>query len=377
MNKKKIGYALFGLLSFCYRLFPVNPKKRVFYMIHNDYKCGNLRYLYEAFLRKEPNHAYIFVSKVDLFQRKKGWGILYFYFVLNFHMMTAREIYLNDNFLPLAFMPIRKRTKVVQLWHGVGALKKFSLSSEKNPEVRKMVMDGNARVSHLFVSGKAVIPFYEEAFQISRNRIFPVGLPVIDFYFNENIRKEARKTFYSRYEELKNKKILLYTPTFRKTMEENKELLEAFSIHNLKEGLGEQWAILMRLHPSISESEILPLLPEGVYDVSAYKDVKDLYEVSDCLVNDYSSTVVEYSLLKKPIFLFAPDLEKYDRGFYRDYIKNSPGEIVKDYESLLIAVRNQEPDLEKIEHFLSLHYDYFDSRNCERILNVLSDGEEI
>ncbi len=50
-----------------------------------------------------------------------------------------------------------------------------------------------------------------------------------------------------------------------------------------------------------------------------YSDITDLYMVADCLVTDYSSTVVEYVLLDKPIILFAYDLDKYDRGFYRDY----------------------------------------------------------
>lgn len=375
MSIKQAGYLFLGLISSFYRLFPVNKKKAVFYMIHNDHKCGNLKYMYEALKKEREGEAFIFISKAELFQNKLR-GMFYFYFILNFHLMTASEIYLNDNFLPLAYMPLRKRTRVVQFWHGVGAFKRFGLSTEKRAEVRRLVIKGNRRLTHLFISGKEVLPFYEEAFQVKREKIYPVGLPVLDFYFDERKREEAREDFFSEYPDLRNKKILLYTPTFRNTLEENKAILAAFSVRELKESLGEDWAILMRLHPSILDCGLINDLPEAVYDVSSFRDIKKLYEVSSVLVNDYSSTVVEFSLLKKPVIFFAPDLEEYDRGFYRDYRTTVPGEIVRDFTSLLRAIKAEHSDYLKNELFLKLHYDYYDSENCKRIIEILTRKEE-
>ena len=48
------------------------------------------------------------------------------------------------------------------------------------------------------------------------------------------------------------------------------------------------------------------------YDYSFY----DVLSLADCLITDYSSCVFEFSLLRRPGFMFATDLEKYDRGFY-------------------------------------------------------------
>lgn len=372
MNIKRLGHLLFGLCSLPYRLFPMNPHKTVFYMIHNEHKCGNLKYMYDRLYETRPNDTYVFISKAELFSGKnKLKGILYFYFVLSFHLMTAGYIYLNDNFLPLAYMPIRKTAKVIQFWHGIGAFKRFGLSSEKDEYVRKTVERENRKITHLFVSGKAVVPYYEEAFKVSREKIFPVGLPVLDFYFDEELKRAAKDNFYCQFENIKNKKILLYTPTFRNTMAENKALLEAFSVNELKKSLGEEWAVLIRLHPTISDSGIIKNLPEDVYDVSSYKDIKELYEVSDVLVNDYSSTVVEFALLGKTIVCFVPDFDKYDRGFYRDYKENAPGEIVEDFDGLLNAVRMSKTDIKKIDKFLKLHYDYFDANNRRRISDIL------
>lgn len=373
MSKKKIGYFLWGFLSSFYRLFPLNKRKIVLFMIHNDYKCGNLRYMYEALLKENPENYYIFISKAELFKSKIS-GYFYFYFILNYHLMTAKEIYLNDNFLPLAFMPLRKNVKLIQLWHGIGAFKRFGLSSENDDEVRKLVQKGNKKVTHLFVSGKSVVSYYKEAFQVDKERIYPVGLPVLDYYFDEERKKKARERFYSYFSELKNKKLLLYTPTFRKTLEENHALLKKISFSHLKELLGDEWAILIRLHPTMITRGIIEKLPKGVYDMSTYQDIKDLYEVSDVLVNDYSSTVVEYSLLKKPVIFFAPDLEEYDRGFYRDFKETVPGNIVMDLESLVREIKEEKTDNDKLNYFLSLHYDYFDSNNSNRILEIIRNG---
>lgn len=372
MNIKRLGHILFGLCCLPYRLLPLNQNKTVLFMIHNDHKCGNLKYMYDSLSEKRPNDTYIFISKAELFSgENKLIGLLYFYFVLSFHLMTAGSIYLNDNFLPLAYMPLRKSAKVIQLWHGIGAFKRFGLSTEKDQYVRQTVEEGNKRITHLFVSGKAVIPYYEEAFRVSRDRIFPVGLPVLDFYFDDELKKAAKENFYRKFKGLENKKILLYTPTFRKSMAENEAVLKAFSVSELKEELGEEWAILIRLHPTISDSGIIKNLGEDVYDVSFYEDVKELYEVSDVLVNDYSSTAVEYALLRKPIVCFVPDFDKYDRGFYRDYEENAVGEIVKDFSGLLSAIRQGKSDDAKLDGFLKLHYDYFDSNNRGRILDIL------
>ena len=373
MNIKKIGYQIYGCISQLFRICPVKKEKVVFFMVHNSKFKSNLGYMYQAMKKENPNRKFVIVSKADLFSGgtlKKIKGALYFYFGLNYHLATAEYVFLNDNFLPLSCMHVSKKTKIVQMWHGIGAWKRFGLTTEEDPVTREAVEKGNKKVTHLFVSAKRIVPFYEEAMGIPKERIYPVGLPVLDFYFREDMRKQARERFYESYPMLRNKKILLYTPTFRATKEENEQLLKRFQAEKLKNALGEDWAVLVRLHPALKGQFVES--GEGCYDASGYADVKDLYEVADVLVNDYSSTMVEYVLLDKPIVLFSYDLEKYDRGFYADYVKNSPGPIVTDLEQLVEVVKKQEVDEEARERFLQLHYDYYDADNTKRVMEILS-----
>lgn len=378
MDKKEIGYKLYaGIAALC-QIFPKKSDKALFYLIHNDHFRGNLRMIYEELKKRNPTGTYVVVNKAGLFQgsfMNKIKGAFYFYFVLNYHFATASQIYLNDNFLPLAYMPVKKGTKILQFWHGIGAWKRFGLSTENREVTRRAVEKGNQKVTHLFVSGRNVVPFYKEAFGIEEEKIFPTGLPVLDFYFSEEKRACARREFYESYPQLQGKKLLLYTPTFRNSTEENENLQRVFDAKRLQKLLGEEWCILTRLHPSLRGTIAVEGDFAGVVDVSAYGDIKGLYEVANVLVNDYSSTMVEFALLRKPILLFAYDLEDYDRGFYRDYLENVPGNVVRTLEELAEEVKKEHLEAEKLERFLTLHYDYYDDKNTERVLDVI-DGRE-
>ena len=187
---KKIGYWIFGILFHLFRLFPVQSKKTVLFMVHDCKFQGNIRYIYEEMKRRDAGFRFVRLSKREILTPKgqgisKLWhtitGNLYFFVGISFHLATAEYIFLNDNFLPLAYMNPSPQTKIVQLWHGVGAFKKFGLTTEQDPLVRSCVSRGNQRVTHLFVSSSQIASCYEEALAIPRQRIFPTGIPLTDF----------------------------------------------------------------------------------------------------------------------------------------------------------------------------------------------------
>jgi len=64
-----------------------------------------------------------------------------------------------------------------------------------------------------------------------------------------------------------------------------------------------------------------------------------LLPVTDLLITDYSSILFEYSIYKKPMLFYAPDMKEYgvERGFYLDYQK-LPGTIVTRQEELAAQV---------------------------------------
>ena len=364
---KKIGYWIFGILFHFFRIFPVKNKKVVLFMVHDCKFQGNIRYVYEEMKRRQEGFQFVILSKRNILTPtgtgikkvvSKIKGTLQFFVGISYHFATAEYVFLNDNFLPLAYMNPSKKTKIVQLWHGVGAFKRFGLTTEGDELVRKCVKKGNQKVTHLFVSSSKVIPCYEDALAIKKERIFPTGIPLTDFYFDEAAKKKAGNAVYENYPELKGKKILLYAPTFRETSQQNKDIFKYFSMEKVMEQLGEDWCILVRLHPHVREA--MPKLPKGCYDMTEYSDIKGLFVVSDLLVADYSSVVVEYVLLGKPILLYAYDLEQYDRGFYGPYEEEAPGMLLRSEEEFLEALTKP---------FKMVHFDKFIEKQYDGILD--------
>lgn len=371
---KKLGYLLFAVIFNICRLFPVKRGKNILFNGHNHGLNGNLLQIRRGLMKAEPSMKIKWYAKRDMFSGGglgKIKGVFGFFFLLPFQMATSETVFLNDNFLPLAYCFPSKKTKIVQLWHGAGAFKKFGLSTETDEKVKQQVSRANSRLTHLFVTSEKVIPFYQEAFGIGRDRIYVTGVPVTDVYFQQDKIEQGQERFYRIYPELHEKKILLYTPTFRRTSQENLEIMEHFPMERLQKLLGDSWVVLVKMHPKYPVDNI----PNHsfCYDMTDYAHITDLYFVSDLLMTDYSSTIVEYVLLDKPVILYAYDLNDYDRGFYRDYESSVPGEIAQNEEELLEIFSSLGEDSTRRRAFADMQYDFKDSDATERILSVLRE----
>lgn len=373
---KEVGYLIFAFFFAVGRIFPVKRGKIVLFNGHNHGLNGNLEEIKKAMEQQEGSekrYTFLLYAKRDLFHDHGIFGkcmdAFRFFVQWPVQMATAEKIFLNDNFLPLGYCKPAKGTQVIQLWHGAGAFKKFGLSTEKDENVRKQVVRANRRLTHLFVTSEQVVPYYQEAFGVPEEKIYAAGIPVTDLYFQKEQKVQSQERFYKKFPELTGKKLLLYTPTFRNTVEENSAILEHFSVERIHEVLGDEWVILIRMHPKFPSEHIVQ--NSFCYNMTDYSQIIDLYFVSDMLITDYSSTVVEYSLLDKPILLYAYDLEQYDRGFYRDYETTVPGDVAHNGQELLALLKNDGKKDVKRQNFVKLQYDYRDGDSAKRILAVL------
>ena len=75
---------------------------------------------------------------------------------------------------------------------------------------------------------------------------------------------------------------------------------------------------MYRFHHKIKESQAINLKSERLVDVSQYPDMQEILYDADILITDYSSTMWDFSLMFKPCFIYATDLECYrnERDFY-------------------------------------------------------------
>ena len=96
---------------------------------------------------------------------------------------------------------------------------------------------------------------------------------------------------------------------------------------------------------------------------------------TDILLNDYSTTSVDFSILKRPQIFCMPDYDEYDalKGFIDDYKKTMPGDSFDDiygFFKLLDKIMQDEPqyikDYEKQrEYLLDKYYNLSNTKSVE------------
>lgn len=358
------------------RIFPVKSNRVSFITTKNASFESNLRFLAEELKTRETSkgkkYEYHFIPK-DQFS------------LSNMKLLaTSKYIFLTDNFFALAFMRFSKKTKLIQLWHGTGLFKKFGYDLLKDNEKKVMLKFSN-KITNLFVSSKNVVDIYARNFAIDKSKVLPLGIPRNDFYSKEHLDEKyvskLKAEFEKRYPNLKGKKIVLYAPTFREHPKYN-AVFNYFNIEDFIEELGDEYILCIKLHPNYNkftdknyQIDLDQLSYQyNIVNFTDYKDEQKLFLISDILITDYSSVMVEYTLLKKPIILFAYDLDNYlekERGFYFDYRKRVPGNIVKNTDELIDVIKNQDFNLKNLEEFANFQFDYFDEFSSKRILDYV------
>ena len=172
------------------------------------------------------------------------------------------------------------------------------------------------------VSSENIIKFYAEGFGISDKNVLATGVPRTDIFSDEDYAQKVKADFYSRHPKLKDKKIILFAPTFRGNGQNSAYYpIDVFNPNKFFEDTNGEYAILIKLHPFCKEKYVInKKYKDYIIDLSNEDELNDLLFVTDLLITDYSSSVFEASLLNIPMLFFAYDLYQYisERDFYCD-----------------------------------------------------------
>lgn len=157
-------------------------------------------------------------------------------------------------------------------------------------------------------------------FGLSEDKIKIVGFPKNDILVN--YKEEYRSQIRKKLGIPKDKKAILYAPTFR----EYRDLQEAFNmnVEEWKKALQDRYVLLYRAHPVVLSS--VKETDSFFYDETNYEVVEDLMIASDLLISDYSGLIFDYCLMHKPIYLWTYDYDEYQkrRGLYIDLRNELP-----------------------------------------------------
>ncbi len=244
----------------------------------------------------------------------------------------AKYVFLCDYFLPVYSCSKRKETKVIQLWHSCGVPKKFGYDAEDDLGARA-ALQATKNIDLWPVSAEICVPVFEQASRLYCGTVKALGVSRTDIYFSEDYSSRCTERFYNAYPELRGKKIILWAPTFRGNAK-SATLTGAEDIKKLQDALGDDWKIIIKVHPHLTEKYNLD---------NCTFPTEQLYPVIDLLITDYSSVIFDYSLFGKPFLIYVPDYEEYmqRRGCYIDLEREVPCGIIKEFEELKERIVNE------------------------------------
>lgn len=293
-------------------------------------------------------------------------------------MAMSDFIFLDDHAPVLDWLILDKDTTLIQLWHA-GAGFKSSGYSRWGHIGCPAPYSCHRQYKYGISGSKNIAHFFSEVWGINDSQVLPTGMPRIDEFLDEDYRRKKTKELYEKYPMCKDKKVILFAPTYRGTNKANAHYpYELIDFRRLYELCGDEYVVLFKMHPWVaSEVPIADKYKDRFADVGKYPNINDLFYITELLITDYSSNIFEYSLMKKPMLFFAFDEIQYSfsRGFHRAYEESAPGKVCHTFDEVLHAIADKDFDYPKVEEYVEKHFDYIDSHASDRVIDWIILGQ--
>ncbi|WP_346868462.1 CDP-glycerol glycerophosphotransferase family protein [Clostridium sp. UBA1353] len=370
-------------------------EKTILFVAHlgRGYLC-NPKYVYEYMQGKEEfnDFKYVWALKnpnIEIQGAKviKYRGLKYFYY------LAKSKFWVINSKLPEYC--IKKKNQVyIQCWHGtplkrlahdisVAEETTFFRSKQTRDEMLKSYDIDVARYNYLLSPNRHSTEKFMSCFNIERERVIETGYPRNDFLVN--ITEEKIEEIKNRLNIPKDKKVLLYCPTWRDNKFNDKgyyfELKVNFNMWHEK--LGNDWVVIFKPHYLIANKFDSKGLEDFLYIFPENYDINELYVVSDILITDYSSTFFDYSILNRPILFYMYDKKEYEeelRGFYLDVNKDLPGPIFENENELIEAIKDKnifETYKDTLQKFIDQYHEFEDGHASQKVVEKLIIKERL
>ncbi len=349
-----------------------DSKKILFLSDSRSDLTGNFEFIYKR-LQKEEYTLNKFLKRTlkekKTFSEKK----------VLMKLIAESKTILIDDFYPLIYaLKLRKNTKLIQVWHAIGAYKTVGYSRMGKVGGPTSYSLTHRNYSAAITSSDSIRKNYAEAFHMDISKVYATGIPRTDIFFDKNYKKKVEERIYEKYPKLKNKKIILFAPTFRGNGQNTAYYdFSLLDFDQLKEKYKDEYVFIVRPHPFTKNLEDMPKEDDFFISLTEEREINDLLFITDILITDYSSVIFENALLNNKVIFFVPDLEEYiaSRDFYYPFEKYTYGPVCKNMKELICAIDNPKNDTKKIEEFKEYFISSCDGNSTERFVRTLILGD--
>ncbi len=370
-----------------YRWSPIKKNKIVFSQFGGKgYGC-NPRAICDEFIRRGGNYDLVWIlAKVnprefanipDGVRVVHGEGALH-------ELITARVWVNNVLFNDLYNQGLRKKKGTIYLntFHGGITLKTEGTdkptykekSFDKMSQKEKNYRIDAANVDYITCGCDQEKHVLDEFFY-GHGQILKLGDARTDMMVNGSPADVKRVRDF--YQIPDGTKIVVYAPTFRPDLKMDAYNLDYSRIlDTLEKQDGCPWVMLVRLHPRLADrtKDIIPAGDERLINAAAYPDMQELSVAADLMISDYSSTITDFMLTRKPAFMYVPDLKYYlkKRGLYfKMEDLPFPYSLTNDELNEQIGSFDQEDYSRRVDAFIEKIGYLADGHASERIVDFL------
>lgn len=351
----RIGKILLNVIYFFMKLFPA--KNKITMLSRQSDKVNiDFEFIEREIIRKTDKVQIKMLCKVIRKDIKSR--IVYCFYILKcmYHIATSKVCILDGYSIPISILKHKKKLTIIQIWHASGAIKKFGYQALNKKEGRgngvAKLMDMHKNYSYVMAPSKITGEIFSKAFGVSEDKIIINALPRIDYLLESNTKKE--KQFYKEYPIYKDKKIILYVPTFRKDKGNNAQEL----INNIKNN---EYGLIIKTHP-LDKTQI-----NYKYKVDKKYSTYDLLKIADYIITDYSAIAFEACILKKPLYFYVYDINEYKktRGINVNLFKEMNSCTSTNIKEIMNCIEKGEYDFEELKNFKTKYMgeDYYNNTN--------------
>ena len=260
-----------------------------------------------------------------------------------YYIAKSTVVIVDGYNIPISVLKHKKNTTIIQLWHALAAIKKFGYQSIGykdgiNPKMAK-IMNMHKNYDYVISGSDEMKKYFAEAFNTPIEKVTSIGTPYIDYLLkNDN---KVKNEIYKKHPELKNKKNIVYSPTFRRDKRDNIEEV----VNNIDL---DKYNLIVTYHDKDSSKTKNPKLID-CSDIT----YKSLIKIADYVITDYSALSVEAAIIDTKLLFYVYDVEQYEKenGLNVDLFKEFPEYTSTNIKDLVNVIEKDNYDMDVLRKF--------------------------
>ena len=166
-----------------------------------------------------------------------------------YHISRSRMVILDSYSIAVSNLKHKKDLKIIQIWHALGIVKKAGCAIigqfEGRSESVSKVLNMHKNYDYVFTTSEDARKYMALVFDVDINKVYNVPLPRVDLLKDKKYIDSKRKEIFNKYSMLKDKKNVLYAPTYRKDEREmQKNIDDMINLFPF-----EKYNLIIKLHP--------------------------------------------------------------------------------------------------------------------------------